>query len=381
MSRLPLLMLLAFSLALLPPVAPRAAGAGEAQADLERTRDRIRALEARRSTEAREREGLERRLRQAEEAAGESRRSLEATQRELRAARGELARLGREIDVGRQRVEQQRRSLAAQLRGAWVRGPGAPLRLLLSPDDPDAAGQRLVWIGYVARGQQALVQEIDTAVAALRAQEALAVEREQELAALEAERRARVAELDKARRDRQVVLASLDRVAAGREAQLRKLESQAAALETLLRRLERSAQAPRKGSAPAADGTPLPPGRWPVSGKLLADFGQARAGGQLRWDGVLIGAPAGTEVRAARDGKVVYADWLPGLGLLLVIDHGRGYLSLYGHNQDLVKAVGSVVSRGDTVARVGDTGGQSRPALYFEVRRNGKPQNPRQWVR
>jgi septal ring factor EnvC (AmiA/AmiB activator) len=118
-----------------------------------------------------------------------------------------------------------------------------------------------------------------------------------------------------------------------------------------------------------------------VSGTLLAEFGKPRAGGQLRWDGVLIAAPAGTEVRAARDGRVVYADWLPGLGLLLVIDHGRGYLSLYGHNQDLLKGVGSTVTRGETVALVGDTGGQRRPALYFEVRRNGKPQDPRAWVR
>jgi septal ring factor EnvC (AmiA/AmiB activator) len=379
MNRLPLLLLLALGLALVPPAAPRAAGAGDARSDLARTRDRIRSLEARQSAEKRDREALELRLREAEEAAGEARRSLAAAQDELRAVRAELARLSQEVETARQRVEQQRARLAAQLRSAWVRGPGAPLRVLLAPDDPDAAGQRLVWIGYLARGQQALVQEIDAAVLALRAQEAQVAEREQALARLEAERRSRVAGLDKARRERQVVLASLDQAVATREAQLRKLESQAAALETLLRRLERAA--PRTATAPAPDGKPLPPGRWPVAGNLLADFGQPRAGGQLRWDGVLISAPAGTEVRAARDGKVVYADWLPGLGLLLVIDHGRGYLSLYGHNQDLLKPVGSNVSRGETVARVGDTGGQRRPALYFEVRRNGKPQDPRQWVR
>jgi septal ring factor EnvC (AmiA/AmiB activator) len=367
--------------ALLPPAGVHGAGAGGTRADLEKTRDRIRSLEAQRRDEARERAGLEKRLREAEQAAAEARRSLAAAQRDLRAVREELARLSREIAAARQQLERQRASLAAQLRAAWMRGPAAPLRLLLSPDDPDAAGQRLVWLGYVARGQQALVQEIDATVAKLAAQEAEVATREAELARLEAARQARVAELEAARRERQVVLASLDKAAASREAQLRKLESQAAALEAVLRRLERAASTAPGDRAPAPDGKPLPPGRWPVSGTLLAEFGKPRAGGQLRWDGVLIAAPAGTEVRAARDGRVVYADWLPGLGLLLVIDHGRGYLSLYGHNQDLLKGVGSTVTRGETVALVGDTGGQRRPALYFEVRRNGKPQDPRAWVR
>jgi septal ring factor EnvC (AmiA/AmiB activator) len=365
---------------LLPPGGVHGASAGTTRADLEKTRDRIRSLEAQRRDEARERANLEKRLREAEQAAAEARRSLADAQRDLKAVRDELARLDREIGAAREQLERQRASLAAQLRAAWLRGPAAPLRLLLSPDDPDAAGQRVVWLGYVARGQQALVQEINAAVAKLRAREAEVATREAELARLEAERRARLAALEAARRDREAVLASLDRAAATREAQLRRLESQAANLEAVLRRLERAAKAPADRKSPA-DGKPLPPGRWPVAGTLLAEFGTPRAGGQLRWDGVLIAAPAGTEVRAARDGRVVYADWLPGLGLLLVIDHGHGYLSLYGHNQDLLKGVGSTVTRGETVALVGDTGGQRRPALYFEVRHNGKPQDPRAWVR
>lgn len=101
----------------------------------------------------------------------------------------------------------------------------------------------------------------------------------------------------------------------------------------------------------------------------------------MRWQGVLIGASAGTPVVAPRAGRVAYADWLPGLGLLLVLDHGGGWLSLYGHNQVLARAVGDEVAAGEELARVGDTGGQGRPALYFEVRRNGTPQDPAAWVR
>jgi murein hydrolase activator len=114
---------------------------------------------------------------------------------------------------------------------------------------------------------------------------------------------------------------------------------------------------------------------------MVARFGQPRADGLLRWDGMVLAAPAGTEVRAVRGGRVVYADWLPGLGQLVVVDHGKGLMSLYGHNQDLLKKTGETVRQGEVISRVGDSGGQGTPGLYFEVRRNGKPINPGEWVR
>ncbi|MCK6371945.1 MAG: peptidoglycan DD-metalloendopeptidase family protein, partial [Gammaproteobacteria bacterium] len=92
-------------------------------------------------------------------------------------------------------------------------------------------------------------------------------------------------------------------------------------------------------------------------------------------------APAGTEVRAVRAGRVVYADWLPGMGQLVVVDHGKGYMSLYGHNQELLRKTGQQVQQGELLARVGDSGGQSSPGLYFELRRNGKPIDPRGWIK
>jgi septal ring factor EnvC (AmiA/AmiB activator) len=119
----------------------------------------------------------------------------------------------------------------------------------------------------------------------------------------------------------------------------------------------------------------------PLRGRTVARFGQPRAEGLLRWDGLMLAAPAGTDVRAVRGGRVVYADWLPGMGLLLVLDHGKGFMSLYGHNQDLLKQVGQAVGQGEVISRVGDSGGQGSPGLYFEVRRNGKPIDPRAWVR
>jgi len=138
-------------------------------------------------------------------------------------------------------------------------------------------------------------------------------------------------------------------------------------------------------SVPVAKKAPFEPLRgklpWPVQqGKVLARFGQPRAGGSLRWQGMLIGTDRGARVRAPFEGRVVYADWLPGMGLMLVLDHGGGYLSLYGHNEEVFRKVGDAVAAGDVIGSVGDSGGHNQPALYFEVRRGREPVNPENWL-
>lgn len=119
--------------------------------------------------------------------------------------------------------------------------------------------------------------------------------------------------------------------------------------------------------------------RWPVQGPILIAYGSPRTA-ELKWKGTLIGASEGTQVKAVAPGQVVYADWLDGFGMLLVIDHGRGYMSLYGHNQSLLRQVGQNVEQGEPVALVGDSGGQDRPGLYFEIRYQGEAINPTKWL-
>ena len=120
---------------------------------------------------------------------------------------------------------------------------------------------------------------------------------------------------------------------------------------------------------------------WPLQGKRRNRFGQSRNSGNLRWQGVTIAAPEGSTVQAIHHGRVVYADWLRGSGLLLILAHGDGYMSLYAHNQTLLREVGEWVSAGSAIATVGDSGGQQSAALYFEIRHNGKPQNPTRWCK
>jgi murein hydrolase activator len=199
------------------------------------------------------------------------------------------------------------------------------------------------------------------------------------LAALEQQQRAQLADLEQARTQRSHVLASLEAQSHTRAQNLERLKSQQAGLEKLLRELRAAMERfPVEGN----DAFTRLRGKlaWPVSGHLLARFGDARAGG-VRWDGVLVATERGTPVKAVCQGRIIYADWLPGLGLLAIVDHGDGYLSLYGHNERLYKAAGEHVEAGDTIAAAGDSGGSPRPELYFEIRKGGKPVDPQPWFR
>lgn len=359
---------------------------GQTKEDLAKVRDRIRDLEKQTRLDKARRSELDKALREAETAASRTRQALNATRRELAEAQRRLAELNRQVAATRDSLERQRSALAGQLRLAHLTGGSERVRAFFNQEDPAEIGRRLTWLGYLAQSRGELLGSIQASLEALERDLQAVTEQEAALAALEARRREQLAELDGSRKQRAAVVAKLDAQVKGQNRQLARARTQAASLERVLREIERAAararqeaRAPDKAPAAPAKGKPLGKGRWPVAGQMLADFGQPRAGGQMRWDGVLIAAPAGTEVRTIQAGQVVYADWLPGLGMLLVLDHGGGYLSLYGHNQDLSRQVGDRVAAGDLLAHVGDTGGQPRPALYYEVRRNGRPVNPRQW--
>ena len=379
MSRLPYCVGLSLLLLVAQPVAA-ARDAGKTQDELARVREQIRSLESQTRRDQAKRTDLDQQLRSAENEASRLRGQLTSTRRQLAVVSKKLGDLNRQMEQSRAVLDRQREDLATQLRLAHISQGNEMLRLTLNQQDARAIGRHLTWLGYLARQRSELLGSIQTSLESLNRDRAEVEQQQAELASLEGKRRQQLAELEKVRSTRTAVVNDLDRQLRSGNQQLSRARSEARTLQNLLREIERQIARNQKGPA-VVPGRPLGKGRWPVNGSLLADFGQSRAGGELRWDGVLIAAPAGSDVIAVRNGRVVYADWLPGLGQLLVIDHGGGYLSLYGHNQDLVQQVGEQVAAGEVIAHVGDTGGQTRPALYFEVRRNGKPQNPHQWVK
>ncbi|MGB5519316.1 MAG: peptidoglycan DD-metalloendopeptidase family protein, partial [Gammaproteobacteria bacterium] len=176
------------------------------------------------------------------------------------------------------------------------------------------------------------------------------------------------------------LLSRLEQKISNQEKNLTELEGSRSRIETLLKSLgELLADIPQSPSdlRPFRQQKGKMP--WPASGPFLATYGEPRNKGGLKWNGVLISTKHGTPVRAVSHGRVAFADWLQGFGFIIIIDHGEGYMSLYGHNETLVKQAGDWVEAGEVIAASGDSGGQPFPGVYFEIRLRGKPINPRRW--
>jgi septal ring factor EnvC (AmiA/AmiB activator) len=276
-------------------------------------------------------------------------------------------------------VAAMRTSLAQQMRAAYMIGGEEPLKLLLNQEDPARAGRMFAYYSYFGRARAGLIAAIDGAVQQLADLDTQLAADEQRLDGLQSATADELGQLETARSQRDVALVAIKAQSRDSALALQRLQGQQAALTALLRDLKRALE-PFPSDANSAFGSLRGRLAWPVGGHLAARFGQVRAGG-LKWDGMLIDTERGADVRAVYRGRVIYADWLPGLGLLTIIDHGDGYLSLYGHNDRLYKAVGDTVSAGDVIAASGDSGGSSRPQLYFEIRKGSRPLDPSPWFR
>jgi septal ring factor EnvC (AmiA/AmiB activator) len=373
-----------------PPPSPSApaqpSASGQASADAQKTEAQLEAVKSeiervsrQVSSDEVERGRLTKELRSAEVSVGKAREGLDGVRRqraETSAKRTALAgdKKQREADLNRERD-----SLAGQIRAAYMIGREEPLKLLLNQKDPARAGRMFAYYGYFGRARAEQIHRIEENVQSLAQLDSELAAEDEKLAELEKAQRAQLTDLEDARRRRSVVLASLEAESHTRTESLERLRGQQAGLEKLLKELR---QALEKFPIESNDAFARLRGRlaWPVAGRVVARFGETRAGG-MKWDGVLVATERGAPVRAVYQGRVIYADWLPGLGLLTIVDHGDGYMSLYGHNERLYKAVGEQVGAGDEIASAGDSGGTTRPELYFEIRKGGRPVDPRPWFK
>lgn len=363
---------------------------------LERVTRELKSVAAERRKLEGQRGEASRELRRVDEQVGRSTRALRDTEQALAAEQRALDALQARRDALQAGMAGKRAELAALLRAAYRVDAQAPLKALLAQDSVAGAQRALAYHGYLQRDRVARIRALAGELEEVAALERDIVARRDRLAATQRERGAQLAELERARRERAGTVAALDRryqaradreKALGRDAKaLQRLLAQlraAAAKAEAARRAAASKPRPTDGSPPkaAANAPALQVGglSWPVAGSLLAGYGGTLPDGR-RSEGVLVGAPAGTTVKAVADGQVVFADWMNGYGLILIVDHGNGHMSLYAHNDALLRDAGQAVKRGDPVATVGSSGGQGRPALYFELRRNGRPVDPKAWL-
>lgn len=354
--------------------------AADEQAELKSLRARIESVRKEATADLARRDALSSRLREAELAVQTARHRLEELRQRRVASETRLKQLRSERSRTEQQIAAERSTLAAQVRVAYMNGREERLKLLLSQQDPATFGRMLVYYSYFGTARAEQIASIRDHLAHLDLIASSTEEETLRLRRLESEQAGQLEALSGARVERAQALASLEQRISNRTEQLTRLERQAKDLERLIERLQEAmADFPVLAEQPFAKARGRLP--WPVKGKLLARFGQPRADGALRWQGVLIGTERGTQVRAPFYGRVVYADWLPGLGLLLIIDHGDGYMSLYGHNEVLYKAVGERVLPGDVIAAVGDSGGSARSGLYVEIRKGRQALDPLAWLR
>jgi septal ring factor EnvC (AmiA/AmiB activator) len=374
--------LLGLWLAGLPAASPGVDEHALKAAELRQLRQQMGELRKRLDEAHSSRSAQEEALRTTELQLGQLDRQLRSIGRALRAKRQRLDSLSQDRDRLRAELAAQREGLARELRAAYVLGRQDYLRLLLNQQDPAELERVLTYYRYFSQARAHRIRTVRKQLARLSALEQQIREETRSLDALQARAAARKAERETQQQEREQVLAAL-------RAEIREGGEQLERLQENEKRLERLLQALREmfSAAPqAADGRKpfkdlkgqLP---WPAKGRLTHEFGTRRRLGDLKWQGVLIDAGAGNPVRAVYSGRVAFADWLRGLGLLLIIDHGQGFMSLYGHNQTLLKETGDWVAAGEAVATVGDTGGAGEAGLYFEIRRRGVPVNPAQWCR
>jgi septal ring factor EnvC (AmiA/AmiB activator) len=361
------------------------ASSASTRAQLKSVRSQISREKQQAGREARQRERLTAQLRAVELSLEKSRSELERIDNQI--SDYEARRTATVAAQARQdrALEAARTELGAELRAAYRRRQSSPLELWLSARSVLAAQRLLAYDGYFARADTTRIANLAAQVRQLGGVAAQLTQQQSELSALKQSQEQTQQQLGRERDQRQQVLQQLASAAHTRSERLARLTSEQSELERVLRQLGRSALAP-SGAAPNVADSSSVFGRlrgqlsWPVQGWIAASFGDQRASG-LPWDGMVITTARDSPVRAVSSGRVAYADWLPGMGLLVIVDHGEGYLSLYGHNDRLFKPVGSVVSAGDVIAAAGDTGGRAEPELYFEIRRGGRPVDPRPWFK
>jgi len=362
------------------PLAVTAESAEEYQAKLDSIRDKISGVLSDLGKNKDKRDSVRTELKKLEIKIAKSSKELRKIQGKYKKSDQKLKRTRSELKKLKRNLNKQRKLLAAQIRSAYSMGQQPQLKMLLNQQDPSEMGRAMVYYTYL---NQARGEEIKSFISSIEKEKMLQVKVinvSKELKTLLGKKRSSKKKLDKHRNNRKTLLARLEKDIDNQQITLEGLESSRGRIETLLESLgELLADIPANPLNQKPFGALKGKLPWPVKGKFRASFGSTRSQGDLKWNGVVIRSDYDTPIRAVSNGRIAFADWLQGYGFITIIDHNDGYMSLYGYSQELYKQVGDWVESGEVIASVGDSGGQSQPGLYFEIRKQGKPINPKKW--
>lgn len=371
-----LLGLLAFSL----PLTALAANEEVSERQLQELRKDINKLQGW-LTEARgEHSSLEGRLRETEVQISQLVTRIADNSREATELEQRLTRLRSEQRKLQSQLDQQAGFLRKQIRSAYAMGRQEYLKVLLNQQDPDRVARLLRYYDYINKKRTEQIEEYLGTARQLNLVQSEIITRGKTLEQVRRSLQDRRTELLAEQKNRQQVVKQLSQEIVGRGNELKKLQTDQKRLEQLLAAVtEAIVRLP-----PPRDARPFPQMRgklpWPIQGRVLSAYGSKQFKNRLTSHGMLIQAKEGAEVRSVHGGRVVFADWLRGFGFMLIIDHGDGFMSLYGYNQTLNKEPGDWVQGGEVIARAGSTGGQASNGLYFEIRSGGQPLDPIGWI-
>ncbi|NNC54746.1 MAG: peptidoglycan DD-metalloendopeptidase family protein, partial [Pseudomonadales bacterium] len=347
---------------------------------LDAVRARIEKVKQQLAASINERDHMQGRLAEAERLVSELQNNIASLNRERAATESRLAELENRRQQALDDLQQQKSRLAEQVYAAYVGGRKEKIKLLLSQKDPAELGRVAVYYQYLNAQRLAKINAVRELVSTLEQLKAQSALENQTIKRLQRQRHVELEQLKSALQERQGSIAAINLRIRSSTDEVARLTAEEQKLVRLIEELDsimkefpvgsRTAFSKLKGEL-----------AWPVKGRLVADFGQRRNGSSISWDGVLIGAQRGTSVRAVARGRVAYADWLPGQGLLVIIEHGNDYFSLYGRNETVLAEPGDWVEPGEAIATIGDSGGQAQVALYFAIRKAGRPINPRPWFK
>ena len=350
--------------------------------ELEKLRQRMSELRRKIEKKQAEKNSATQRLKNIEVRIGERAYVLKKINRHLRKQKRELKKLKKQKQKTHTKLAKQRKLLSEQIRSAYMIGKQEYLKLLLNQENPAAIDRTLTYYDYFHQARSHHIDEAAITINKLDALTAKVKVKTSELKKLRQQQREEKQKLEDDFIDRSVIVKAITKDIAKKGQRLKKLTADEKLLQQLLKDIrhimpstlteidKRETFRKRRGRL-----------KWPVKGKVKRLFGKSRHAANLKWNGVLIASKEGKNVKAISHGRVAYADWLRGYGMLLIIDHGDGYMTLYGYNQALYKEAGDWVEEGEVIATVGRSGGQSKSALYFEVRVKGRPSNPTKWCR
>ena len=348
--------------------------------ELKDLRVRINTLQNKLKANQRKKSDAEKRLQEIENQISESSRALRRIDKQLATNHGQLSALQDQQRGQTARLTRQRRQLASEARTAYAMGHQQQVKLLLNQEQPSAVGRMLVYFRYFTRARLEQIGAIRSTLDRLHAVEAAIAVKHDSLTDLRHSQQRESQRLQEKKQARKQVVAALSRALENQGGELRRLQMDEQQLQKLVSSLrELLADIPADATRQRPFNTLKGKLRWPTQGRLAKRFGSRRGSGGLKWRGVIIEAAEGGDVRAVSQGRVAFSDWMRGFGLLVIIDHGDGYMSLYGHNQALYKEVGEWVDSGEVVALLGTSGGQTKSGLYFELRHKGQPIDPLRW--